>query len=98
MFAKSVQLVPISQSLQYISALQHNGRCTEVYRSIQHDVTVAMGLLCGLYDRWSFKNPHNCSLVTFSLIFTTLVYNTNQVNEDTSMTKQFCRVVQGHIM
>ena len=24
----------------------------EVYK---HDVTVAMGLLCGLYDRWSFK-------------------------------------------
>ena len=27
---RSRQLVPISQSLQYISALQHGSRCTEV--------------------------------------------------------------------
>ena len=34
---RAIQLVPISQSLQYISALQHGGHCMEVYK---HDVTV----------------------------------------------------------
>ena len=84
---RAIRLVPFSQSLQYIFAPQHGGHCSEVYR---HDVTV----------QWVYCMVCTCMIKGASkLLFSDFQfdiyhsYNHVEVNEDTSMTKWFCRVI-----
>ena len=53
---KPIQLAPISQSLQYISATQNGGQHTEVYGCIQIWHHNAKGLLQGDVDYSAIKN------------------------------------------